>query len=79
VARWRQAEDWRLVALAAVGLLLAVCGWRILAAHLRRSDGRTTMGDLERVGGVQFRVVEGHTPRVREPMIRNFRTGRGSC
>ena len=47
VARWRQAEDWRLAALAALGLLLALYGWRILAAQLRRGGGRTTMGDLE--------------------------------
>jgi hypothetical protein len=47
VARWRQAEDWRLAALAALGLLLALYGWRILAAQLRRGGGRTAMGDLE--------------------------------
>ncbi len=47
VARWRQAEDWRLAALAALALLLALYGWRILAAQLRRGGGRTTMGDLE--------------------------------
>lgn len=47
VARWRQAEDWRLAALAALGLLLVLYGWRILAAQLRRGGGRTTMGDLE--------------------------------
>ena len=47
VARWRQAEDWRLAALAALGLLLALYGWRILAAQVRRGGGRTAMGDLE--------------------------------
>jgi hypothetical protein len=47
VQRWRQAEDWRLAALTALGLLLALYGWRILAAHLRRGGGRITMGDLE--------------------------------
>jgi hypothetical protein len=47
VQRWRQAEDWRLAALAALGFLLAVYGWRILAVQLRRGGGRTTMGDLE--------------------------------
>ena len=47
VARWRQAEDWRLAALAALGLLLALYGWRILATQLRRGGGRTAMGDLE--------------------------------
>jgi hypothetical protein len=47
VQRWRQAEDWRLAALAALGFLLAVYGWRIFAAQLRRGGGRTTMGDLQ--------------------------------
>ena len=47
VQRWRQAEDWRLAALAVLGFLLAVYGWRIFAAQLRRGGGRTTMGDLQ--------------------------------
>jgi hypothetical protein len=47
VQRWRQAEDWRLAALATLGFLLAVYGWRMFAAQLRRGGGRTTMGDLQ--------------------------------
>jgi len=81
VARWRQAEDWRLAALAALGLLLALYGWRILATQLRRGGGRTAMGDLElaatnsneddleRVGGVQRALVglfgSPHQPELR--------------
>ena len=56
VARWRQAEDWRLAALAALGLLLALYGWRILAAQLRRGGGRTTMGDIEEAAGFTRRL-----------------------
>ena len=47
VVRWRQAADWRLAALVALGLLLAMYGWRVLTAQLRRGGGRATMGDLE--------------------------------
>jgi len=50
VQRWERAENWRLPVLAVAGLLLALYGWRVLAAQLRRGGGRTTVGDLE-LGG----------------------------
>ena len=44
---WRRARGWRLPALAAVGLLLALYGWRVLLAQLRRGGGRYGIGDLD--------------------------------
>jgi hypothetical protein len=47
VGRWAQAATWRLPALAAIGLLLVVYGWRVLRAQLLRGGGRSDIGDLD--------------------------------